>query len=174
MILDAWSQASNVVFSTDRYGDTATVRYKGREFVLLKPSTYMNLSGNAVRYWQQKLDIGIENLVVICDDLNLPFGTVRMRQSGSDGGHNGLKNIEMMLGSRDYARIRVGVGHEFSRGGQVDFVLGKFSEAQASMIPGIARRIISGIQTWAFAGAQKAMTELNSKTAETAIPDQAQ
>ena len=116
MILDAWAQASNVVFSTQRYGDLTTIRIKGREFHLLKPSTYMNLSGNAVRYWFGKLDIPLENLVIICDDLNLPFGTVRMRKSGSDGGHNGLKNIEAMLQTRDYARIRVGVGHEFEQG----------------------------------------------------------
>ena len=136
---------------------------KGREFVLLKPSTYMNLSGNAVRYWLRKLDIPQENLVVVCDDLNLPFGTVRMRQSGSDGGHNGLKNIELLLESRDYARIRVGVGHDFQQGGQVDFVLGRFSPEQAEQIPARAKKVISGIQTWAFVGAQKAMTELNSK-----------
>ena len=105
MILDAWSEASNILFVSERYGDVAVVRHKGREFVLLKPSTYMNLSGNAVRYWLRKLDIPQENLVVVCDDLNLPFGTVRMRQSGSDGGHNGLKNIELLLESRDY-RLR--------------------------------------------------------------------
>lgn len=163
MILDAWSEASNVVFCADRYGDIATIRHKGREFVLLKPSTYMNLSGNAVRYWLQKLDIPMESLVVVCDDLNLPFGTIRMRQSGSDGGHNGLKNIELLLESRDYTRIRVGVGHEFAQGGQVDFVLGKFDEEQAEKIPVIAKKIISGILTWAFVGPQKAMTELNSK-----------
>ena len=163
MILDAWSEASNIVFVPERYGDVAVVRHKGREFVLLKPSTYMNLSGNAVRYWLRKLDIPQENLVVVCDDLNLPFGTVRMRQSGSDGGHNGLKNIELMLESRDYARIRVGVGHDFQQGGQVDFVLGRFSPEQAEQIPAIAKKVISGIQTWAFVGAQKVMTELNSK-----------
>ena len=100
---------------------------------------------------------------MICDDLNLPFGIVRMRQSGSDGGHNGLKNIELLLESRDYARIRVGVGHDFQQGGQVDFVLGRFSPEQAEQIPAIAKKVISGIQTWAFVGAQKAMTELNSK-----------
>ena len=163
MILDAWAQASNVVFSTERYGDLATIRLKGREFHLLKPSTYMNLSGNAVRYWFGKLDIQPENLVIICDDLNLPFGTVRMRKSGSDGGHNGLKNIEAMLQTRDYARIRVGVGHEFEQGAQIDFVLGQFDDAQAKQIPEIAERIISGLKTWSFIGIDKAMTQLNTK-----------
>lgn len=163
MILDAWAQASNVVFSTERYGDLATIRLKGREFHLLKPSTYMNLSGNAVRYWFGKLDIPPENLVIICDDLNLPFGTVRMRKSGRDGGHNGLKNIEAMLQTRDYARIRVGVGHEFEQGAQIDFVLGQFDDAQAKQIPEIAERIISGLKTWSFIGIDKAMTQLNTK-----------
>lgn len=163
MILDAWAQASNVVFSTERYGDIATIRLKGREFHLLKPSTYMNLSGNAVRYWFGKLDIPPENLVIICDDLNLPFGTVRMRKSGSDGGHNGLKNIEAMLQTRAYARIRVGVGHEFEQGAQIDFVLGQFDDAQAKQIPEIAERIISGLKTWSFIGIDKAMTQLNTK-----------
>ena len=96
MVLDAWAQASNISFETKRYGDVATDAVKGRRFHLLTPSTYMNLSGNAVRYWLQELDIPLENLIVVCDDLNLPFGTVRMRLSGSDGGHNGLWNIESM------------------------------------------------------------------------------
>ncbi len=164
MILDAWAQASNVVFTTERYGDVTTIRLKGREFHLLKPSTYMNLSGNAVRYWLQRLDIPISNLTVICDDLNLPFGTVRMRKAGSNGGHNGLRNIEELLQTREYARIRVGVGHEFEQGRQVDFVLGSFSPEQSSIIPDIAEHIISGIKTWAFVGIDKAMTQLNSKT----------
>ena len=93
MVLDAWAKASNIVFRTERYGDVAEVSFKGRNITLLKPSTYMNLSGNAVRYWVAKLKLPLENLIVICDDLNLPFGTLRMRKKGSDGGHNGLKNI---------------------------------------------------------------------------------
>lgn len=162
MILDAWVQASNVVFTTSRYGDTAVLRDKGREFHLLKPSTYMNLSGNAVRYWIRELDIPLENLLVICDDLNLPFGTVRMRKAGSDGGHNGLKNIAELLQTQGYARVRVGVGHEFSQGGQVDFVLGSFSSEQLEEIKQISSHISSGIRTWAFVGAEKAMTQLNT------------
>ena len=167
IVLDAWAQASNITFEPARYGDVAELSIKGRKFTLLKPSTYMNLSGNAVRYWLQELDIPLENLIVICDDINLPFGTIRMRMSGSDGGHNGLGNIEALLETRGYARIRVGVGHEFREGGQIGFVLSGFSEEQTEMLPGIAERIRGGIQTWALAGAQKAMTELNTRIDKT-------
>ncbi len=167
MVLDAWAQASNAVFSTERYGDTALIRQKGREFHLLKPSTYMNLSGNAVRYWLQKLDIPLENLLIICDDLNLPFGTLRLRKSGSDGGHNGLKNIRDMLETQDYARIRIGVGHDFQQGGQVDFVLSEFSREQLEEIGKISGKITEGIGIWAFSGIDRAMTFLNTKTKKT-------
>ena len=115
MVLDAWAQASNAVFTTERYGAVAEISFKGRQFVLLKPSTYMNLSGNAVRYWLQKLDLGVESLLVISDDLNLPFGTIRMRARGSDGGHNGLENIIWTLESDQFARIRIGIGNDFAR-----------------------------------------------------------
>ena len=163
MILDAWAQASNVVFEPGRYGDQAIIREKGREFHLLKPSTYMNLSGNAVRYWLQKLDIPREQMLVICDDINLPFGTIRLRRNGSNGGHNGLGNIEEVLESREWARLRVGVGHDFAQGQQIDFVLGSFSEEQRAAIPEIAKKIIGGIRTWCFVGMDKAMTQLNTK-----------
>ena len=163
IILDAWAQASNIAFEPARYGALASLRIKGRTFHLLKPSTYMNLSGNAVRYWMQELDIPLENLVVVCDDINLPFGTIRMRTSGSNGGHNGLGNIEELLETRDYARIRVGVGHEFGLGGQINFVLGGFFPEQVAELPRIAEKVRSGIQTWALAGPQRAMTELNTR-----------
>ena len=163
MILDAWAQASNVVFESGRYGDMAVVRDKGREFHLLKPSTYMNLSGNAVRYWLQKLELPREQLMVICDDINLPFGMLRLRASGSDGGHNGLSHIEEMLESRDWARLRIGIGHDFNLGGQIDYVLGDLSEEQLQEVPEIARTVVSGLRTWAFLGVQKAMSQLNSR-----------
>ena len=163
MILDAWAQASNVVFKTERYGDMTVIKDKGREFHLLKPSTYMNLSGNAVRYWLQKLDIPVEHLMVVCDDINLPFGTLRMRKSGSDGGHNGLKNIQELLGTREFARLRTGVGHEFSVGGQIDFVLGQISPEQKEAMPDISDKAINGIKTWAFAGIERAMNDTNAK-----------
>lgn len=169
MVLDAWAQASNLSFNTVRYGDIATDSIKGRKFHLLKPSTYMNLSGNAVRYWLQELDIPLENLMIICDDINLPFGTVRMRMNGSNGGHNGLGNIEELLQSREYARIRIGVGHEFSEGNQISFVLAPFSDEQFLQIPELEKRVAAGVKTWALAGGQKAMTELNTKAKITEI-----
>ena len=161
MILDAWAKASNVIFTSERYGSMAVITYKGRKLHLLKPSTYMNLSGNAVRYWVNRLKLPVGNLVVICDDLNIPFGTLRMRKSGSDGGHNGLKNINECLNTQDYARIRAGIGNEFQRGGQIDFVLGKLSDEQYEAMPELSKRVIESIQIFCTAGADKAMNVLN-------------
>ena len=163
MVLDAWAQASNLVFESKRYGSIAECSFKGRKFILLKPSTYMNLSGNAVRYWMQKMNIPVENLIVICDDLNLPFGTIRMRKKGSDGGHNGLKNIQEMIGTQEYARIRIGIGNDFRQGEQVDFVLGEISAEQRNIIEETSGKIISGIKEFATAGADRAMNFLNTK-----------
>lgn len=163
MVLDAWAKASNTLFETDRYGDVCTISDKGRKFHLLKPSTYMNLSGNAVRYWMQKLDIPVERILVICDDLNLPFGTVRLRAAGSDGGHNGLKNINELVGTQNYARLRLGISHDFSEGGQVDYVLGKISPEQSAALEELYPTLIQGVKDWAFAGIQRAMTALNTK-----------
>jgi len=163
MVLDAWAQASNVLFKTDRYGDVAEVSFKGRWFVLLKPSTYMNLSGKAVRYWMQTLNLPLENLIVISDDLNLPFGTLRMRANGSSGGHNGLENIAECLESEQWARIRVGIGNEFTRGGQVDYVLGELSKEEADQVPALATRIVQGIKEMSTIGIQRAMNSVNAK-----------
>ncbi len=163
MILDARAQASNVLFKTDRYGDVAEVSFKGRWFVLLKPSTYMNLSGKAVRYWMQQLNLPLENLIVISDDLNLPFGTLRMRANGSSGGHNGLENIAELLESEQWARIRVGIGNEFSRGGQIDYVLGGLSKEELEQVPDLAARIIQGIKDVSTIGLQRAMNTVNAK-----------
>lgn len=170
IVLDAWAQASNTVFSTGRYGDLAEIPFRGHKFILLKPSTYMNLSGKAVRYWMQEKNIPIERVVVLCDDLNLPFGTVRMRTSGSSGGHNGLKNIEEMLGSNAYSRIRLGIGNEYARGTQIDFVLGRLSEDELKQMENISVKVIEGIKTFVNQGAGKAMTMLNSRVA--AKPEQ--
>ncbi len=169
MILDAWAQASNVVFRTERYGDIAEIPFRGRKFILLKPSTYMNLSGNAVRYWLRRLELPAENLLVISDDLNLPFGTVRMRKKGSAGGHNGLQNIEDMIETQDYARIRIGIGNDFQKGGQVDFVLGKISEEEKKIVAEVSERVIAGIKDFALAGPEKAMNSLNAKSRKTDI-----
>lgn len=170
IVLDAWAQASNIVFSTGRYGDLAEIPFRGHKFILLKPSTYMNLSGKAVRYWMQEKNIPIERVIVLCDDLNLPFGTVRMRTSGSPGGHNGLKNIEEMLGSNAYSRIRLGIGNEYARGTQIDFVLGRLSEDELKQMENISVKVIEGIKTFVNQGAGKAMTMLNSRVA--AKPEQ--
>jgi PTH1 family peptidyl-tRNA hydrolase len=170
MILDAWAQASNVLFRTDRYGDVAEVSFKGRWFVLLKPSTYMNLSGKAVRYWMQTLNLPLENLIVISDDLALPFGAVRMRANGSSGGHNGLENIAQLLESEKWARIRVGIGNEFSRGGQIDYVLGGLSKEEMEQVPALAARVIQGIKDVSTIGIQRAMNTVNAKPKEEKKP----
>ena len=163
MVLDAWSQASNTAFNTMRYGDMAEIHLKGRTVYLLKPSTYMNLSGNAVRYYLQKLPIPTDRLLVICDDINLPFGKLRMRKNGSDGGHNGLKNIAECLETENYARIRMGVGHEFSTGAQADYVLGNLSEEEMKEMDNLSEKVIQGVKDWIFVGADRAMNVLNAK-----------
>ena len=163
MVLDAWAKASNTVFESGRYGSTAEVSFKGRKFTLVKPSTYMNLSGKAVRYWTGQLKLPLEQLLVISDDLNIPFGTLRLRKSGSAGGHNGLTNITEMLGTQDYARMRVGIGNDFSRGGQIDFVLGELSPEEMEMMPEICSRAIEGVKAFAAMGVDKAMNIVNTK-----------
>lgn len=163
MVLDAWALASNAVFQTKRYGDVAEVSFKGRKFTLLKPSTYMNLSGDAVRYWVNALKLPLENLLVVCDDLNLPFGAIRMRKSGSDGGHNGLKDIQALLETTEYARIRIGIGNNFPRGGQVDHVIGRLTPEEQEQVPEICKRVIEGIKNFATIGPDRAMNFLNSK-----------
>ena len=169
MILDSWAQESGIVFSPGRYGSTSSMMYKGRRIHLLKPSTYMNLSGNAVRYWQRKLKIPLANIIVICDDINLPFGTVRLRKGGSAGGHNGLEHIELCLGTKDYARIRLGIGKDFEQGGQIDYVLGRLSEQELEQIPALAVKILQGVREYCTVGADFAMNTLNIRTGKTNI-----
>ena len=166
MVLDAWAQASDTSFNTQRYGDLAVLTVRGRSLYLLKPSTYMNLSGNAVRYYLQKLPVTEERLVVVCDDINLPFGTLRMRMNGSDGGHNGLKNIAEMIGTENYCRIRMGVGHDFHEGEQVDYVLGELSDEERSLMPELCKKVSQGILDWIFVGPDRAMTGVNTKKSE--------
>ena len=161
MVLDAWAQASNIVFESGRYGYTATVSFKGRKFTLLKPSTFMNLSGKAVRYWMNELKIPLENLLVISDDLNIPFGTVRLRKNGSAGGHNGLTNINELLGTQEYARVRMGIGNDFGRGHQVDYVLGELSDEEMEQMPELSKKVIEGIKAFATIGPDRAMNVLN-------------
>ncbi len=169
MILDSWAQESGIFFSPGRYGSTSSMMYKGRRIHLLKPSTYMNLSGNAVRYWQRKLKIPLANIIVICDDINLPFGTVRLRKGGSAGGHNGLEHIELCLGTKDYARIRLGIGKDFEQGGQIDYVLGRLSEQELEQIPALAVKILQGVREYCTVGADFAMNTLNIRPGKTNI-----
>ena len=163
MVLDAWAQASNIVFESGRYGSTAVVSFKGRKFYLLKPSTYMNLSGKPVRYWRNELKIPVENLMVISDDLNIPFGTLRLRKNGSAGGHNGLTNINELIGTQEYARIRVGIGNDFGRGQQVGYVLGELSKEEVEQMGEISKRVIDGVKAWATIGPDRAMNSINTK-----------
>ena len=163
MVLDAWAQASNISFETGRYGSTATISFKGRKFHLLKPSTYMNLSGKAVRYWMQELKIPVENIIIISDDLNIPFGTLRLRKNGSAGGHNGLTNITELIGTQEYARIRVGIGNDFGKGQQVGFVLGELSKEEKDEMESISKRVIDGVKAWATIGVDRAMNTVNTK-----------
>ena len=163
MVLDAWAQASNISFETGRYGSTATISFKGRKFHLLKPSTYMNLSGKAVRYWMNELKIPVENIIIISDDLNIPFGTLRLRKNGSAGGHNGLTNITELIGTQEYARIRVGIGNDFGKGQQVGFVLGELSKEEKNQMAEISKRVIDGVKAWATIGVDRAMNTVNTK-----------
>ena len=162
MVLDAWSQASGAVFSADRYASVAEVSVRGQKITLVKPSTFMNLSGKAVRYWMQEKNVPLERVVVICDDLNLPMGAIRMRGGGSNGGHNGLGNIEETLGTQGYPRLRIGIGNDFARGAQIDFVLGPLAEEQQKKMPQIAAKIAEELRTWAFMGIGRAMTNINT------------
>jgi len=162
-ILDALARASNLVFKTERHGDVAYYKYKGRTFVLLKPSTYVNLSGKAVNYWLQKEKIPVDKLMVLVDDLALPFGTLRMKAKGSDAGHNGLKNINAILGHNKYARIRFGIGDEFKKGQQIDYVLGKWDKQEESYMPELIDHCIDGINQFGTIGIERAMNFFNTK-----------
>ena len=162
-ILDALADASNIVFSDVRHGWITEYKFKGRTFILLKPSTYMNLSGKAVNYWMQKEEIPIENLLVVVDDLALPLGSVRLRAKGSDAGHNGLKNITEVLGSQDYARLRVGIGDNFRQGQQVDYVLGEWTKEEKPELPAMIDTSIEIIKSFGTIGINQTMTFYNKR-----------
>ena len=150
----------------DTYGDLTVIKHKGRTFHLLKPSTFMNLSGKAVRYWCQKLKIANENLLIITDDINIQFGEFRIRKKGSDGGHNGLKNIQEILGTIDYARMRIGVGSNFSRGRQVNYVLGKWNEDEKAQLSDILKHAADAVLCFGTLGIEQAMTKYTKKIKE--------
>lgn len=155
--------AGDTPFVDGRYGWTCTVRCKNQELLLLKPSTYMNLSGEAVRYWMQREKIPVERLLIICDDLALPFGALRMKPSGSAGGHNGLKNIAQMIGTEGYARLRFGIAADFNRGGQIDYVLGNFSAEEQTAMPDCIQTACDAVRAYALSGIQFAMNHYNKK-----------
>jgi PTH1 family peptidyl-tRNA hydrolase len=160
-VLDAMSMASNTSFTDKRYGAVCHIKYKGRDLTLLKPSTFMNLSGNAVSYWLKKENVPIENMLVIVDDLALPLGNIRMRPKGSDGGHNGLSHISSTLSTTDYPRIRIGIGSSFRKGGQRDFVLGKWTLEEKKFMEERIAIVIEMIRSFAFAGLELTMTGFN-------------
>ncbi len=162
-VLDALAEASNISFTTGRYGDVAELRYKGRTLILLKPSTYMNLSGKAVRYWLDQEKIPRENLLVVVDDIALPFGTFRMRTKGSAGGHNGLKNITECLGSEEYTRIRFGIGGNFPRGHQVDYVLGQWTDEEEREMAERLKYFDDAILSFVAIGPERTMNLFNKK-----------
>ncbi|MBF6608846.1 MAG: aminoacyl-tRNA hydrolase [Flavobacterium sp.] len=162
-ILDHFARKEGVSFETAKLGQVAEYKFKGRTFILLKPNTYMNLSGKAVQYWLTKEKIAPENLLVITDDLNLSLGTIRIKPKGSDGGHNGLKNINLVLNSQEYPRFRFGISDEFKKGQQVDYVLGEWNDAEKAILP--ERLDISAeiIKSFGTAGIDQTMSAYNGK-----------
>lgn len=163
MIADGLVADANATFSSCRYGDMAKVKVKNCELLVLKPSTFMNLSGVAVRYWMNKEKLPLENLLVLVDDIAIPFGTIRLRSGGSDAGHNGLKNIALELGTQAYARLRFGIGNDFPRGCQIDYVLGEFPTEQREQLPKRIEIAAEAIKAYALSGLPFAMTHYNNK-----------
>ena len=163
-VLDTFAKVSNTVFCDKRYGHVAETSIRGHRLVLLKPSTYMNLSGNAVRYWMQVEKIPLENVLVIVDDIALPLGALRLKGQGSDGGHNGLKHIAATIGTTSYARLRFGVGNDFSKGRQVEFVLGTFDALEEQPI--VDRQVLVAVEiikSFCNIGLTRTMNEYNRK-----------
>ena len=160
-ILDFLAQKEGISFETVKLGALAEYKFKGRTFFLLKPNTYMNLSGKAVQYWLDKEKIPIENLLVIADDLNLAFGTIRIKPKGSDGGHNGLKNINLILNTQNYSRFRFGISDEFKKGQQVNYVLGDWDEAEKAKLPERLALASEIIKSFGTAGLENTMTSFN-------------
>ena len=162
-IVDFLARKENSNFETVKLGALATFKTKGKTILLLKPNTYMNLSGKAIQYWMEKEKIALENILVITDDLNLTFGTIRVKPKGSDGGHNGLKSIQQVLGTNDYARFRFGISDEFKKGKQVDYVLGEWDENEKSKLPERLEVASELIKNFALAGLELTMTTFNGK-----------
>jgi len=164
-ILDYFVKEESISFETQKLGDIATYKFKGRTFILLKPNTFMNLSGKAVKYWMTKEKISIENVLILCDDLNIPFGSLRLKPKGSAGGHNGLKDINDKLNTQQYARLRFGVGNRFSKGRQSDYVLGKWNKEESLDLPLKLDKIAKIIVSFGLIGIAKTMNAFNKKKA---------
>ncbi len=162
-VVEHYAAANQATFEAAKLGDIAKVSVKGRTLILLKPSTYMNLSGKSVRYWLEKEKIPIENLLVVTDDLNLPFGQLRIKKKGSDGGHNGLKDIQATLGTTTYTRFRFGISDAFSKGRQVDYVIGDWDEQENAALPERLDIAIKAIPSFALAGTDITMNQFNGK-----------
>lgn len=161
MVGDTIAGEAGVPFKSCRYGDMAIVKVKNCELLLLKPSTFMNLSGVAVRFWMNKEKLPLENLLVIVDDISLPFGAIRIRERGSDAGHNGLKNIAEQLGTQNYARLKFGVGNDFPKGGQIDYVLGHFPPEERKELPEKLKKASDAVKAFCLSGAAFAMNHYN-------------
>lgn len=162
-IIDHIAQTKDATITTERYGDVTQIKLKGRCITLLKPSTYMNLSGNSVRYWMQQLALDETQILVLVDDIAIPFGTLRMRKNGSDAGHNGLKHINEILTHQNYARLRFGIGGNFARGFQADYVLGQWSEDETKLLPELIEKSAQAVTTFIMMGVDKAMNTVNVK-----------
>ena len=160
-VVDALVLKHSGTFRSDRYADVAEIKVKGRTLVCIKPATYMNLSGNAVRYWLEKEKIPVENMLVIVDELALPLSRLRMRSSGSSGGHNGLKHIEEVLQTVQYTRLRFGIGNDYPKGKQVDFVLGKWTSEEQPLVQKKIKFAAEAIETFVFQGVSRAMNQIN-------------
>ena len=171
LVLDAFAGEFNITFSDKRYGFVGYLNFKGRQLVLLKPSTYMNLSGNAINYWLKKEKIDIQNLLVIVDDVSLPLGNVRMRPKGSDGGHNGLAHITAVLGTNEYARIRVGIGNDFPRGRQKDYVLSPWTPEEKEILKNKIPLVTEMIKSFITAGTEITMTKYNTPRTRKKTPE---
>ena len=161
--LDFVADQSSVFFTEEKYGEISSFKYKGKKIFLLKPNTFMNLSGSAVRYWLTKLKIDVKNLLVVTDDLNLEVGNLRMKKNGSDGGHNGLKDIQQTLSSNQYPRLRIGVGNNFPKGKQIDYVLGEWTEEEHSILDQKMEIIKDMVLSFCFAGIDNTMNKYNNK-----------
>ncbi|MEG1749359.1 MAG: aminoacyl-tRNA hydrolase [Tannerellaceae bacterium] len=161
--VNALVEDCGATFTEERYGAIARMRVKNCDIVVLKPNTFMNLSGNAIRYWLQKENIEVENMLVVLDDLALPFGTLRLKPKGSDAGHNGLKNIQQILGTQEYNRLRFGIGNDYPRGGQIDYVLGKFPSEEMALMPEKLKQAVEMMKSFCLSGVQNTMNQYNNK-----------